>query len=305
MLPYALAIIVGLTSSILFLTAFFLPDIHRQDDFLWSAVGLFYAVVLWFCATSIGGAVLLGQIAVVALLTAYFWQMLKLRKAILYPEQRANLDSFSIVSSLKNLFSRSPKAENSAPLEDEGDTVIETKNESSGKEAPELETVTDEIEDTVIETKEEPVVIKKVNLKSSSKKIAEDNPQTSEEVSPLTNLSETNLNELLDDSENIETDVADDSKTAESPQKKEESNHDLEDEPQDKPLESEAAKTEPDSSQSEITEIKVEQVKVVQEETNWDDEIEDIPASAVKVVETEVIENSNDENQDEAQTSED
>ena len=49
MLPYALAIAVGLSSSFLFLTAFFFKDIHRQDDFFlewyWSVL-CFGTVVL-------------------------------------------------------------------------------------------------------------------------------------------------------------------------------------------------------------------------------------------------------------------
>lgn len=124
MLPYALAIAVGLSSSVLFLTAFFLKDIHRQDDFFWSGIGLFYALVLWFCATSITGAVLLGQLAAVALLLAYFWQVIKLRGAIANPEQQANLDRFSVVNSLKNLLGRSP---NTIPqTTPDSDRAIET-----------------------------------------------------------------------------------------------------------------------------------------------------------------------------------
>ena len=112
MLPYALAIAVGLSSSFLFLTAFFFKDIHRQDDFFWSGIGLFYALVLWFCASSISGAILLGQLAVVALLIAYFWQVIKLRDAISHPEKKENLDGFSIVSFWQNLLKRSPIAIN-------------------------------------------------------------------------------------------------------------------------------------------------------------------------------------------------
>jgi hypothetical protein len=123
MLPYALAIAVGLSSSVLFLTAFFLKDIHRQDDFFWSGIGLFYALVLWFCATSITGAVLLGQLAAVALLLAYFWQVIKLRGAIANPEQQANLDRFSVVNSLQNLLGRSAKT---IPQTRESDRAIET-----------------------------------------------------------------------------------------------------------------------------------------------------------------------------------
>ncbi|GAB4228081.1 MAG: hypothetical protein Kow0049_08720 [Stanieria sp.] len=115
MLPYVLAIAVGLSSLILFLTAFLLPDIHRQDDFFWSAIGLFYALVLWFCATSITGGLLLGQVAAVALLTSYNWQTFKLRKAIAHPEQQANLDSFSVVNSVKSLLSGKGKVKPQPP----------------------------------------------------------------------------------------------------------------------------------------------------------------------------------------------
>ncbi|WP_052055642.1 Ycf66 family protein [Myxosarcina sp. GI1] len=106
MLAYALAIAVGLSSSILFLTAFLMPDVHRRDDFFWSAIGAIYALVLWFCATRITGAVLLGQSAAVALLVSYQWQTLKLRKAIAFPEKAAELDNFSVLSAINNLFSR-------------------------------------------------------------------------------------------------------------------------------------------------------------------------------------------------------
>ena len=100
MLPYALAIAVSLSSLVLFLTAFLMPKIHRQDDFLWSGVGLFYALVLWFCATKISGAVLLGQLAAVALLGSYTWQVITLRKAIANPEEQNIAESFSITAFL-------------------------------------------------------------------------------------------------------------------------------------------------------------------------------------------------------------
>ncbi|MEM6352935.1 MAG: Ycf66 family protein, partial [Cyanobacteria bacterium P01_D01_bin.14] len=47
---------------------------------IWSGVGLFYAVVLWFCAGQMGGAEILGQTAAVALLTWLGWQTLLLRR---------------------------------------------------------------------------------------------------------------------------------------------------------------------------------------------------------------------------------
>ena len=82
MLSYALAIAVAISSLVLFLTAFLMSGIHRKDDFLWGALGLFYALVLWYCARNITGAVLLGQAAATVLLVSYSWQTIKLRQAM-------------------------------------------------------------------------------------------------------------------------------------------------------------------------------------------------------------------------------
>lgn len=59
-----------------------MSGIHRKDDFLWGAVGLFYALVLWYCARNITGAVLLGQAAATVLVVSYSWQTIKLRQAM-------------------------------------------------------------------------------------------------------------------------------------------------------------------------------------------------------------------------------
>ena len=85
---------------------------HRQDDFLWSAVGLFYALVLWLCAGRITGAILLGQAAAAILFIAFAWQTLKLRQALFYPDKPVKL--FTIVGWLGNRLgkvtpSQSPK----------------------------------------------------------------------------------------------------------------------------------------------------------------------------------------------------
>lgn len=112
MLSYALAIAVAISSLVLFLTAFLKSDLHRRDDFLWSVVGLFYALVLWYCARNITGAVLLGQAAATALLISYSWQILKLREMIANPEKAATTSSFSISQSINGLFKRNrPQAE--------------------------------------------------------------------------------------------------------------------------------------------------------------------------------------------------
>ena len=114
MLSYALAIAVALSSLVLFSTAFLMSDLHRQDDFLWSGVGLFYALVLWYCAKNITGAVLLGQTAATALLVSYNWQTLKLRKAIASPAKAAEINNFSVLQSITGLLKRNKSQVKSA-----------------------------------------------------------------------------------------------------------------------------------------------------------------------------------------------
>jgi hypothetical protein len=80
MLANLLAVVVLLGSFAFYMAAFFVPEVHRRSDFFWSGVGLFYGVMLWFCAGQITGAVLLGQIAAVALLTWLGWQTLLMRR---------------------------------------------------------------------------------------------------------------------------------------------------------------------------------------------------------------------------------
>lgn len=81
MLAYVLALVVGFGSFSLYMAAFFFPEVHRKYDFIWSGVGMFYALVLWVCAGRITGGVLLGQVASVALLAWFGWQTLSLRRA--------------------------------------------------------------------------------------------------------------------------------------------------------------------------------------------------------------------------------
>ena len=107
MLVYVLAIAVGLSSLVLFLTAFSNSDIHQKDDFLWSGLGLFYALVLWLCASRITGSILLGQLAAVALVISLNWQNLKLRKALANPEQQVGTENFSITELISGVFNRS------------------------------------------------------------------------------------------------------------------------------------------------------------------------------------------------------
>lgn len=82
MLAYLLAILVGFGSFALYMIAFFIPEVHRKNDFIWSGIGLFYGLILWGCAGRITGALLLGQIASVVLLGCLTWEMLNLRRSL-------------------------------------------------------------------------------------------------------------------------------------------------------------------------------------------------------------------------------
>ncbi|PSB02837.1 hypothetical protein C7B69_26695, partial [filamentous cyanobacterium Phorm 46] len=82
MLAYILALAVGLGSFSIYMAAFFFPEVHRKSDFTWSGVGLFYALILWACAGRITGALLLGQMAGVAMLGSFAWETLTLRRLV-------------------------------------------------------------------------------------------------------------------------------------------------------------------------------------------------------------------------------
>jgi hypothetical protein len=91
MLVYVLALLVGLGSFALYMVAFFLPEVHRRYDFIWSGVGLFYALALWIYAGRITGGVLLGQVACVTLLGWLGWQTLTMRRQLVDPDTQTPL----------------------------------------------------------------------------------------------------------------------------------------------------------------------------------------------------------------------
>jgi hypothetical protein len=91
MLAHILALTVGFGSFMLYMSAFFFPEVHRKNDFAWSGVGMFYALVLWVCAGRITGGVLLGQTASVALLGWLGWQTLALRRSLTPRDQQTQL----------------------------------------------------------------------------------------------------------------------------------------------------------------------------------------------------------------------
>lgn len=104
MLVYLLAIASGSGSLALFLTAFFLPEIHRKGDFLWSGIGLFYALVLWIMAAKVSGGLLLGETAGVAILVWAIFQVLQTRWKLVPSEQRS-APSVELVAKIEQLFS--------------------------------------------------------------------------------------------------------------------------------------------------------------------------------------------------------
>jgi Ycf66 protein N-terminus len=82
MLAYILAVSVGASSVGLYIAAFFFPELHRKQDFIWSGVGFFYALTLWIYAREVTGGILIGQTASVALLGWFAWQTFKLRRQL-------------------------------------------------------------------------------------------------------------------------------------------------------------------------------------------------------------------------------
>lgn len=99
MLSYVLALAVGLGSFALYMAAFFFPEVHRKNDFIWSGVGLFYALVLWVYGSRINGGLLLGQAASVALLGWSISQTLQLRRQLTPLAQKTDVPSTAAVTS--------------------------------------------------------------------------------------------------------------------------------------------------------------------------------------------------------------
>jgi Ycf66 protein N-terminus len=93
MLAYILAVLVGTGSVGLYIAAFFFPEIHRKQDFVWSGVGFFYALILWVYARQETGGILLGQATSVALLGWLALQNLKLRRQLVPVGQQTPIPS--------------------------------------------------------------------------------------------------------------------------------------------------------------------------------------------------------------------
>ncbi|NET25638.1 Ycf66 family protein [Okeania sp. SIO1I7] len=139
MLTKILALAVGLGSLALYLVAFFFPEVHRKNDFIWSGLGLFYALILWFCAGRITGAVLLGQVASVALLGWFGWQTLTLRRQLTPVVEQTKI---STQNNTKDKTQEQPTAIPQASSTEEVDTIQKS-------DITEIATSTQEVENEV------------------------------------------------------------------------------------------------------------------------------------------------------------
>ncbi|UBF27969.1 hypothetical protein K9N68_08765 [Kovacikia minuta CCNUW1] len=122
MLAYILALVVGLGSFALYVAAFFFPEVHRKNDFIWSGIGLFYALVLWVCAGRITGGVLLGQTASVALLGWLGWQTFFLRRQTAPADQQTAIPNFE---ELRETFANLSKPETFTRLTEQAAPLFE------------------------------------------------------------------------------------------------------------------------------------------------------------------------------------
>ena len=109
MLGYTLAVLVGTSSVGLYLAAFVLPEVHRKYDFVWSGVGLFYALALWIYARQTTGGILVGQTASVALLGWSLWQTITLRRQLVPTSQQTSIPTKNQVQQQLGLKPKSAK----------------------------------------------------------------------------------------------------------------------------------------------------------------------------------------------------
>ncbi|WP_373480836.1 Ycf66 family protein [Geminocystis sp.] len=144
MLAYFLATIMAIISLTLYLNAFISPKIHRQDDFLWSGLGLFYSLTLWICAGRITGAVLLGQFAVTFIAIAFIWENRQLRKVITAnADSNQVLEGFSVLSlmltslsKLSELTKKKPPIINKTKINNQDNNNLKEKTETVTQKIP-------------------------------------------------------------------------------------------------------------------------------------------------------------------------
>ncbi|MCU0517152.1 MAG: hypothetical protein MUC60_09860 [Oscillatoria sp. Prado101] len=126
MLSYILALAVGIGGFALYMAAFFFPEVHRKGDFIWSGVAMFYALVLWFCAGRITGAVLLGEAAGVALLGWFGWETLRLRREVTPSGERTQVSQEKLSAGVSQLSGRVTGLFKGKPQQPKAELKVET-----------------------------------------------------------------------------------------------------------------------------------------------------------------------------------
>jgi hypothetical protein len=167
MLAYILAVLVGTGSVGLYIAAFFFPEIHRKQDFIWSGVGCFYALTLWIYAHEVSGGILVGQTASVVLIGWFAWQILKLRRQLVpiigaasQPENQQTPVPATTQTQLQLGLTRSSRPSTTlstssvAPSESNSNPVTPTT-----KTAPQAKPTTPDPTPTAIHTTQTPTVI--------------------------------------------------------------------------------------------------------------------------------------------------
>ncbi len=139
MLAYILAVLVGTGSVGLYISAFFFPEIHRKQDFLWSGVGFFYALVLWIYARQETGGILLGQTTSVALLGWLAWQTLTLRRQLVPVSQQTPIPSTTKLKEKLGVKPLVPKPAKSTPSATQTPTKTPTTRLSTRQEVAPVE----------------------------------------------------------------------------------------------------------------------------------------------------------------------
>jgi hypothetical protein len=82
---------IALGSVGLYLSRFFVPEVQRKSDLIWSGIGLFYALILLADSDRIKGGLLLGQMASVALIVWFGWQTLQQRRQLVSSQDQTPL----------------------------------------------------------------------------------------------------------------------------------------------------------------------------------------------------------------------
>ena len=193
MLAYILAIAVGLGSFGLYMIAFFLPEVHRKNDFIWSGVGLFYALILWVCAGRVTGALLLGEIAGVSLLGWLAWETLTLRRSLTPVGLQTPLtNTIFSKSSPKSQVKPSPDTQETVEVQTPPSVESEAKEspsesstieevtpssvESEAKESPSESATIKDVTPSSVESEVKPVSDRETTIKDVTKSVAKKSP---------------------------------------------------------------------------------------------------------------------------------